>query len=57
MFEKESGQSLRGDPRVLKSGMEKSVRFVGDSIQDAQPMLQIDRRPSTSRKMHHNVLL
>ncbi|KAH7725804.1 piwi domain-containing protein [Aphelenchoides avenae] len=42
MFEKSSSQTLQRDPRILKDGMQKNVRFVGDSIEAAQPIIQID---------------
>ncbi|KAH7702925.1 NRDE-3 protein, partial [Aphelenchoides avenae] len=42
MYEKASGQPLQRDPRVLKNGMQKNVRFVGDGANDAEPILQID---------------
>ena len=30
---------------VLKKGLQKNVRFVGDTMQEAQPILQIYRKP------------
>ncbi|KAH7662487.1 piwi domain-containing protein, partial [Aphelenchoides avenae] len=42
MYEKDSAQQLQRDPRVLKSGMQKSLRFVGDSPDEAEPLLQVD---------------
>ncbi|KAH7725369.1 NRDE-3 protein [Aphelenchoides avenae] len=42
MYERDSAQQLQRDPRVLKSGMQKSLRFVGDSADEAEPFLQID---------------
>lgn len=44
MYETESAIRLEGDPRILKSGMQKNVRFVGDNAQNAHPILQIDRK-------------
>ena len=42
MYEIASAVNLQRDPRVLKSGMQKNVRFVGDGPNDAEPVLQID---------------
>jgi len=42
MYETESAIQLEQDPRILKSGMQKNVRFVGDNAQNAHPIVQID---------------
>jgi len=42
MFEKNSAIRLQGDPRILKDGMQKNVRVVGDDYKSAMPILQID---------------
>ncbi|KAH7689685.1 NRDE-3 protein, partial [Aphelenchoides avenae] len=42
MFEKRSRHQLQRDPRILKDGMQKNVRYVGDSVEEAQPIIQID---------------
>jgi len=34
------------DPRILKEGLQKNVRFVGDDIPNAVPILQIDPKKS-----------
>jgi hypothetical protein len=35
---------LQRDPRVLKEGMQKNVRFVGETQENAGPILQLDRK-------------
>ena len=45
MYDAASDIQLRDLATVLKKGLQKGVRFVGDSLEDAKPMLQIDRNP------------
>jgi hypothetical protein len=44
MFEKQSNIQLQNMPQTLKEGMQKNVRYVGDDIKSAVPMLQVDRK-------------
>lgn len=40
-YEKGNAQNLQRVPHVLKSGLQKNVRMVGDSPEDATPIIQI----------------
>jgi hypothetical protein len=51
MYEKNSKQTLQRDPRILKDGMQKNVRYVGDSVESAQPIIQIDRESLLVRQL------
>lgn len=42
MFKRQEDIKLQDDPRVLKSGMQKNVRIVGDDTNYARPILQVD---------------
>ena len=43
MYLKDSKISLgRDEPRVLKEGLQKNVRLVGETTSDAIPIVQID---------------
>jgi hypothetical protein len=42
-YEEKSSIQLKDDPRILKRGMQKNVRMVGDNLEIAKPLLQIDR--------------
>ncbi|KAI1719931.1 piwi domain-containing protein [Ditylenchus destructor] len=46
MFEKASEIRLQNDPRILKEGMQKNVRIVGNALKDATPIIQIDPKKS-----------
>jgi hypothetical protein len=50
-YEQSSAKTMRDVAPILKKGLQKNVRFVGDSMQDAQPILQIDRQ-SPSPECH-----
>ena len=42
MFEKSSIIPLMGVPHIMKLGMQKNVRFVGESLEKSSPIVQID---------------
>ncbi|KAL3088023.1 hypothetical protein niasHS_009309 [Heterodera schachtii] len=46
MFEKNSAVELAGDPRICKEGMQKNVRFVGDSPLQSKAIIQLDAKKS-----------
>ncbi|KAI1701249.1 PAZ domain-containing protein [Ditylenchus destructor] len=46
VFEKANEIRLKNDPRILKEGFEKNVRIVGDNLEDATPIIQIDHKMS-----------
>ncbi|KAL7076620.1 hypothetical protein ACQ4LE_004120 [Meloidogyne hapla] len=46
IYEENSAIKLKDDPRILKSGMQKNIRMVGDNIENAKPLLQIDPKKS-----------
>uniref|UniRef100_A0A915NCN5 Uncharacterized protein n=1 Tax=Meloidogyne javanica TaxID=6303 RepID=A0A915NCN5_MELJA len=46
LYDQESTVQLQGVPQILKSGMQKNVRFVGETLQNAMPILQIDPKKS-----------
>ncbi|KAI1727543.1 piwi domain-containing protein [Ditylenchus destructor] len=46
MFEKNSEIKVQNDPRILKEGMQKNVRIVGDTLKGATPIIQIDPKKS-----------
>ncbi|KAI1700875.1 piwi domain-containing protein [Ditylenchus destructor] len=46
MFEKASEIRLPNDPRIMKEGMQKNVRIVGNSLESATPVIQIDPKKS-----------
>jgi type IV secretory pathway VirB9-like protein len=50
---------MQRDPRVLKEGMQKNIRFVGENQQNAGPILQLDRKREwrpTYQEMHLSFL-
>ncbi|KAH7727256.1 piwi domain-containing protein [Aphelenchoides avenae] len=57
MYEKNSKQTLQRDPRILKDGMQKNVRFVGDSVESAQPIIQIDREFTQAKQYERRMIL
>ncbi|KAL3114903.1 hypothetical protein niasHT_011339 [Heterodera trifolii] len=46
MFEKNSVLQLQGVPLICKEGMQKNVRFVGDSPQQSTAVIQLDAKKS-----------
>lgn len=44
MFLKDSGVKLDNDPRILKEGMQKNVRVVGDSPSTSKMIVQLDSK-------------
>lgn len=42
MFLKQSCIPLDNDPRILKEGMQKNIRLIGNSIKDSKVIVQID---------------
>ncbi|KAL3122918.1 hypothetical protein niasHT_010318 [Heterodera trifolii] len=46
MFEKNSVLQLQGIPLICKEGMQKNVRFVGDSPQQSTAVIQLDAKKS-----------
>lgn len=42
MFKRQGEIELKDEARVLKSGMQKNVRIVGNDKSSARPILQID---------------
>jgi hypothetical protein len=44
-YDQNENIKLRDVAPILKKGLQKNVRYVGDTMQDAQPIVQIDRRP------------
>uniref|UniRef100_A0A915EWM8 Piwi domain-containing protein n=1 Tax=Ditylenchus dipsaci TaxID=166011 RepID=A0A915EWM8_9BILA len=46
LFDNRGEIRLRADPRVLKEGMQKNIRFLGDSPDSAVAVLQIDPKKS-----------
>lgn len=44
MFLKDSFINLDNDPRVLKEGMQKNVRLVGDNLLNSKVIVQIDSK-------------
>jgi hypothetical protein len=44
-------------PHILKKGLQKNVRFVGDSVADATPILQIDRKKAVNAEYRINYLI
>ncbi|KAL7080707.1 hypothetical protein ACQ4LE_000492 [Meloidogyne hapla] len=46
LYDQESALQLQGVPQILKSGMQKNVRFVGETLQNAMPILQLDPKKS-----------
>ena len=43
-YEQKGNIPLRDVAPILKKGLQKNVRYVGDSMQAAQPIVQIDRK-------------
>ena len=42
MFEKSSNITLQHIPHIMKQGMQKNVRFVGENLRNSTPIIQID---------------
>jgi hypothetical protein len=50
-YEQYANIELGGVAPILKKGLQKNVRYVGDTMQDAQPIVQIDRKPYYSTQI------